>query len=92
MLGCTLQACGPCGCSALRLKKEPGDSDRDVSGLLDRGPYKSAAKGPGVTSHHLQQTEIGHGGSFCSLGEKEVIVYRGDRCKVGPSVTRETRG
>ena len=31
------------------LRKEPGDSDRDISSLLDKG---SLAKGPGVTLHH----------------------------------------
>ena len=42
--GCTLQTCKPCNCHASRLKKEPRDSDRDISGLLDRISYTSAAK------------------------------------------------
>ena len=36
VLGCTLQACKPRTCPALRPKKEPRVSDRDVNGLMDR--------------------------------------------------------
>lgn len=35
-----------------RLKKEPGDSNRDINGLLDRGSY---TKGPGATPFQIQQ-------------------------------------
>ena len=44
LLGCIPRACKPCNCSAERLKKEPRDSDRDISGLLYRESYKSEAK------------------------------------------------
>ena len=43
ILGCTPQAYKACACSASRLKKEPGVSDGDISGLLDRGTYTSEA-------------------------------------------------
>ena len=49
VLGCTPQACKPCHCPALRPKKEPRDSDRDISGLLDRTSW---AKGPRATPYH----------------------------------------
>ena len=40
-------ACQPYACSALRLKKGPGVSDRDISGFMDGGSYMS--QGPGAT-------------------------------------------
>ena len=49
-------AYNPCSCPDSRPKKEPRDSDRDISGFLDKGSYVSKAKGPGATSHHGQQT------------------------------------
>ena len=49
LLGRTPQACKPCSCPALWPKKEPGYSNRDISGVLDRGSYASEAKGPGAT-------------------------------------------
>lgn len=56
VLGCTPQTSKPCACPALRAKKEPGDSDRDVSGLLDRVSYTSETMGPGATPHRVWQT------------------------------------
>ena len=47
LLGCTHRPASLVVAQPLR--KEPGDSDRDISSLLDRG---SLAKGPGVTLHH----------------------------------------
>ena len=41
LLGCLLQACKPTCCPALRLKKVPGYSHRDINGLSDRGSYTS---------------------------------------------------
>ena len=37
LLGYTPKACKPCSCPALRPKKETGDSNRNIQGLLDRG-------------------------------------------------------
>jgi len=42
--GCTPHAYKTCTCSALRLKKEPGVSNRDVNDLTDKGAYTSLAK------------------------------------------------
>lgn len=45
LLGGTPQACKLCARPAARLKpQEPGDSDRDVRGLMDRGSYTSEVK------------------------------------------------
>ena len=44
VLGCTPQACKPYTCQASRLKREPGVSSRDISGLLDGGSYPSDAR------------------------------------------------
>lgn len=54
-LGCTSQAFKPCSCPALRPKKEPSDSDRDIKGFSGRGSYTSEAKGPGAMPHHVRQ-------------------------------------
>ena len=43
-LGCSVQACSPCTCPASRLKKEPGDRNNDLSGLMNRRSYTSEAK------------------------------------------------
>ena len=51
MLVRTLQVCKPCTCPALRPKKEPGDSNRDISGLLDRD-LKHLQQGPGACVQH----------------------------------------
>lgn len=44
LLGCTVQACKPCTCPALRPGKEPGVSSRDVGSLTAAGAYVSEAK------------------------------------------------
>ena len=44
MLGYTPQARKPCTCPASRRKKEHGVSNRDFSGLMDRGIYMSEAR------------------------------------------------
>ena len=75
MLDYTLQACKPCSCPALRLKKEPRDSDRDINGFLDRGSY---TKGPGVTPHCAWQKASRYENNLPNLGEKEATIYRGN--------------
>ena len=37
-------ACQACACPASRLKKEPGVGDRDVSGFMNGGAYRSEAR------------------------------------------------
>ena len=44
MSGCPPQAYKTCACPAARLKKEPGVSNRDISGLMDGGAYMSEAR------------------------------------------------
>ena len=43
-MGCTLQANKACTCPALSLKKEPGVSNRDLSGLMNGEAYTSEAR------------------------------------------------
>ena len=50
VLDCTLQACKPSNCPAMR------PSSRDIHDLLGRESYKSEAKGPAATPHCEQQT------------------------------------
>ena len=90
LLGCTPQTCKPCSCPALRPKKEPGDSDRDINGLLDRASYRSAAKHPAATPHCVRQTEGKTWQQSSLLGEKEATIYRWNWGQAGSSVTRET--
>lgn len=49
------QAYMACTCLALRPKKEPGDSNRDISGLIDGGCYTSEARSWGA-GHGRQDT------------------------------------
>ena len=44
-----------CDCPTLRPKKELGDSDRDISGLLAGRYYRSEAKGSGTTPHCIME-------------------------------------
>ena len=67
LLGCTPQAGKFCSCPASRPKKEPGGSDRDISGLSDRGSY---TKGPGTTPQDMAAALATRG--------KEATIYRGD--------------
>lgn len=53
LLGYTPQAYKPHSCSALRPKKEPRVSNRDINGLSGKGSY---IEGPGATPHYVQQT------------------------------------
>lgn len=55
--GCTPQACKLCDCPTLRPKKELGDSDRDISRLLEGRSYRSEAKGSVKTPHCIKEKE-----------------------------------
>ena len=44
VVGLYPQACKSCACPASRAKKEPGVSNRDISGLMNGRPYMSEAK------------------------------------------------
>ena len=50
-MGFTMQVCKTWSCPALKQKKEPTDSDRDINSLLDKRSYKFEAKRLGVTPH-----------------------------------------
>ena len=75
MLGCTPQACKPYSYPASRPKKEPGDSDRDVNGLLGKGPYTSSAKGPGVTCPLWKASKTWQ--PLCSWGRSQLPFIGG---------------
>ena len=86
MLGCTPQAYKPYSFLASRPKKEPGDSDRDVNGLLGKGPYKSSAKGPEVTRPLWIASKTWQPSSL--LGEKSATVYRGSYVRLASQVAQ----
>ena len=44
LLGCTTQTYKACACPTSKPKKEPGVSNRDVRGVMDRGAYTSEAR------------------------------------------------
>lgn len=44
VLGCTPQDYKPCTCQALRLKKEPKISNRDINSLMNEGAYTSETR------------------------------------------------
>ena len=50
ILGFTPGACKPCSCPASGWKQKPGVRDRDISGLMDGGPYRSEARSWSNTS------------------------------------------
>ena len=75
LLGCTLQAYKPCTCPASRLKKEPGVSNRDISGLTDRGILHVWSK---VLERHPTICGRWQDRATVSQGQGEVTSYRGD--------------
>ena len=80
LLGCTPQACKPCGCPSSSLKSQ----HRDTSGLMERGSYTSETEGT------LPQ-QTGGGSNLCSLGEKQIATMcRGNCPRVGSPVIRAT--
>ena len=56
-------------CRALRPNKEPGDSNRNISGSWDRGSYTN---GPGGTPHCVWQTMGRNGSSLCYWGRRRL--------------------
>ena len=80
VFGYALQACKPRACPVSRPKKGPGDSNRDINGLLNRGSYTTR---PGVIPHRMWPT-----GQSSSLREKEAPIWRVN----GHQVTRELLG
>ena len=56
-------------CPASKLKKEPGVSATDLSGLVDEGSYRSKARSWGPGEGKTLQ--------LCSWGEREITRYEG---------------
>ena len=71
---------------ASRLKKEPGDSDSDLSGLRDRRSCMSEAKS-WISIPSYVHRAAGHGSKALLLG---AFQLPGDWWQVGSLVTRET--
>ena len=68
-----------CICLALRPKKEPRVSKRDINGLMDGGAYTSEAESWSDTPPCAAEVRAGHG--CCRLhskGQGEVTSYRGN--------------
>ena len=61
VLGYTLQASKSCHFPAVRLKKEPRDSNRDIYDVLDRESYTFEAKVSGQHSTMDGRWQPGHG-------------------------------
>jgi len=80
LLGGTLQACKPWSVPSLQPKKEPGDSDRDIDGLLD-GELTCLKQGPRVSI-----TCIRRRAGMAAVATTPTI-YRGNWCQVGSSIT-----
>lgn len=74
MLDCTAQADKPCSCLAVRAKKEPVESNRDIIYFWTGGSY---SKHPGATPHCVQQAAGRMRPQSAMLGEKEAPIYRG---------------
>lgn len=77
LLGCIPQACKPCSCPASRLKREPGHSDRDIIGLLDKETLHIWSK---VLEQHptvCGRRQTGRGSSPPSSGNKRLPFIGG---------------
>ena len=73
-MGCTLQAYKACVCPAIRLKKEPGVSHRDISGLLDRRFLQFWSDTPLYTAKRGQDTAA----VFAAGGRRRLPVFGGN--------------
>lgn len=78
LLGCTLWTCKLCSLPALRLKKEPEDSERDIKDLLDRRSYLSETK---ILEQHPTvngRRQAEHSSHLHYSGKKEATIDRRD--------------
>lgn len=86
---CPPQSCKSCSCPAMRLKKDPRDSNRDINGSTDRGllhvQINVLEQHPTMSGRQQKDTA-----AVFTLGGKEAPIYRGDGCQVGSSVIKET--
>ena len=88
LLGCTLQAYKPWIFPASSLKKEPGVSNRDLSGLMEGGSYMSEARcwrdtPPCVANSRTGRQSLGGWRRLPVI--RELLLLQ-----VGSLVTRET--
>lgn len=88
LLDCTSQTWKPCTCLALRQEKEPGVSNRDINGLMDRGIYTAKARS---WSNILLCAALGRQKMVVVFAPgMRVISYSGNWHQVGLWITRET--
>lgn len=81
-----------CSCPASRLKKGSGSSDRNISGLLDRGFNTSKTNGSGATpSLWVAASRQDMASNVSYYEEMEATIYRGNWRQGHSSVTMETR-
>ena len=72
-----------------RLKKEPRDSDRRISGLWIQATYLFEGECPEVMLSLYVQLRGRNQQQYSLMGE-ETAIYRGNWHQVGSSITRET--
>ena len=63
-------------CPASRLKKIPGVSNRDISGLMDRGAYMSEAGSRSEILTCVARGRAGHSSALFSPGSGETTSYK----------------
>lgn len=76
----------PCACPALRLKKKPRVSDRDISGLRDRGILSK------VVYPTVQRQWEGHDNSLHCSGRKRLPSTGGIEVRLAPLPERPAPG
>ena len=76
----------PCTFPALRLKKKPRVSDRDISGLRDRGILSK------VVYPTVQRQWKGHNSSLHYSGKKRLPSTGGRDIRLAPLLERPARG
>ena len=74
VLGCIPQAYEACTCPVLRPKKDPGVSNRDISGLMDRGKLTRLKQHPTVCGDGGQDTVA----VLTPGGKKRLPILRGN--------------
>ena len=77
VLGCTPQDYKPCTCQALRLKKEPRVSNRDINNLMDEGAYTSETRSWSYTPPCAADGEQGMVAVFAPEGTRRLQVIGG---------------
>ena len=89
-MGCTPQAYKVCACPALKLKKEPRVSNRDINGVMDGGPYTAEARSWSDTPPCAADSRQDMVAVFTAGGGWGGLPVIGELRQVGSLVTRET--